>query len=42
MEVEFDGRAPLRYWPYHLAGGQQDGRWRLVWMSLAPAWTQTE
>ncbi|SKC57887.1 glycoside hydrolase family 127 protein [Pseudoxanthomonas indica] len=39
MEVDFEGRAPLRYSPYFLTGGQQDGSWRLVWMSLAPQWT---
>jgi len=42
VDIEFAGRAALRYAPYYLAGGQQDGRWRLVWMSLAPEWTSSE
>lgn len=42
LDVGFDGRAPLRYLPYFMAGGQQDGAWRLVWMSLAPDWKPTQ
>lgn len=30
-------RAPLDFQPYFLAGGREDGAWRLTWLSLAPA-----
>jgi len=30
-------RAPLDFQPYFLAGGREDGTWRLTWLSTAPA-----
>lgn len=40
IALTFTGRPPLLFSPYFRAGGQEDGSWRLVWMSLAPEWTQ--
>lgn len=40
LQMHPRGRAPLRFAPYYRAGGQDDGSWRLVWMSLAPVWTR--
>jgi len=36
VEMQLDGRAPLRFAPYYRAGGREDGAWRLGWLSLAP------
>lgn len=35
-------RAPLDFQPYFLAGGREDGAWRLTWLSTAPATTTTK
>jgi hypothetical protein len=36
VELRAIGRAPLLFEPYYLAGGRNDGSWRLTWLSLAP------
>ena len=36
VEMQLEGRAPLRFAPYYRAGGREDGAWRLGWLSLAP------
>ncbi|WP_422016069.1 glycoside hydrolase family 127 protein [Roseateles sp.] len=36
LRVALGYRAPLDFQPYFLAGGQEDGSWRLTWLSTAP------
>ena len=37
LEFAPAGRAPLLFQPYFLAGGRNDGSWRITWLSLAGA-----
>jgi DUF1680 family protein len=37
LRVALGYRAPLQFQPYFLAGGREDGTWRLTWLSTAPA-----
>lgn len=37
LELNVEGRAPLRFEPYYRAGGRRHGAWRLTWLDLAPA-----
>lgn len=36
IELRLPGRAPLTFEPYYLAGGREDGIWRLTWLPLSP------
>jgi len=36
ISLRLPGRAPLRFEPYYLAGGREDGSWRLTWLPLSP------
>jgi len=36
LELAVQGRAPIRFEPWSLAGGRHDGSWRLAWLSLSP------
>jgi len=40
LRVALGYRAPLDFQPYFLAGGREDGTWRLTWLSTAPATTK--
>lgn len=37
LQLQLGYRAPLLFQPYYRAGGREDGRWRLTWLSLAPS-----
>jgi DUF1680 family protein len=39
LRVSLGYRTPLDFQPYFLAGGREDGAWRLTWLSTAPAMT---
>jgi uncharacterized protein len=39
LRMDLGYRAPLDFQPYFLAGGREDGSWRLTWLSLAPQTT---
>jgi DUF1680 family protein len=39
LRVSLGYRTPLDFQPYFLAGGREDGAWRLTWLSTAPATT---
>ena len=36
LALRLPGRAPLLFEPYFLAGGRQEGSWRLTWLPLSP------
>ena len=36
LALRLPSRAPLLFEPYFLAGGRQEGSWRLTWMPLSP------
>jgi len=36
LALRVDGRAPIGFEPYFLAGGRIDGGWRLTWLSVSP------
>ncbi|HST45144.1 MAG TPA: hypothetical protein VLK29_07960, partial [Luteimonas sp.] len=36
VELAAEGRAPLRYAPYHAIAGRADGTWRLTWLPVSP------
>lgn len=40
LRVNLGYRAPLDFEPYFLAGGREDGTWRLTWLSTAPPTTK--
>jgi uncharacterized protein len=42
LRVNLGYRPPLDFQPYFLAGGREDGAWRLTWLSTAPATTTTK
>jgi DUF1680 family protein len=40
LRMDLGCRAPLDFQPYFLAGGREDGAWRLTWLSTAPTTTK--